>query len=126
MVTGGVLPIGRIRHCAFDIYLAQPLCMSASKSYHHRHIRIFSTSEDSTMVTQNVNSEGIAIAWRIHKKGLLPITMKKEAIAIPEPEQGEVLVEVHSAAINPGETVQSHEVNAIFGHSRTPIAVQPC
>lgn len=45
-----------------------------------------------------------ATAWRIHKKGLVPVTMKKETIAIPQPKQGEVLVEVHCAAINPGKS----------------------
>ena len=47
-------------------------------------------------------SASTAKAWRIHKKGLVPVTMKKETIAVPEPKKGEVLVEVRSAAINPG------------------------
>lgn len=73
------------------------------------------------MATPNVKSEGNAVAWRIHKKGLLPVTMKKETISVPEPKQGEVLVEVHSASINPGESANSHDQTSVCFKSRSTL-----
>ncbi|GAC92938.1 hypothetical protein PHSY_000497 [Pseudozyma hubeiensis SY62] len=48
-------------------------------------------------------SEDMAQIWRIHKKGLPPVTMQLDTVAIAEPQQDEVLVKVHSAAVNPVE-----------------------
>jgi hypothetical protein len=49
-------------------------------------------------------SASMAQVWRVHRKGPPPLTLQKDTVAIPEPKRGEVLVKVHSAAVNPGES----------------------
>ncbi len=49
-------------------------------------------------------SESKAAAWQVSKKGLPPVTLEKKVVDVPEPRKGEVLVEVHASALNPGES----------------------
>lgn len=40
-------------------------------------------------------------AWRVHKSGPPPNTLQKDEIPTPKPAPGQILVQVHAAALNP-------------------------
>ena len=42
-----------------------------------------------------------ATAWRYHKRGILPVTLKKEDVPVRALKADEVLIKVHAAALNP-------------------------
>lgn len=44
-----------------------------------------------------------AASWQVKRKGIPPVTLIKEVTEVPQPKDSDILIEVHAAALNPGE-----------------------